>query len=421
MTEKIVAFNENRPGVGLPAPVEKRMGGIYSRHRDLPAPAKAAVVIMWDDGYKEVWDDLRPLLLDRPHHKHAFAIFLDGIDGYRQSAPTFMNAEQVATLAAEGHEICSHAVTENPHIRDLPAEDRVFEYDESKARLEEITGQQITTWVYPNGRNSRSMLTDRELFLRYGRVMSNVDGVPFTIPGRTGHYVRRLLWGPGSHERVKSVLWAAAENGMTVCLSAHKPGGVADLSMAQIEEVLDLIDSLNIRTILPREAYPSPASILINPGFEDGRAGWTVITSGTGAGEVVEDDTPVPGLPGTKALRMWSTTDGTSDWAYTFQTVPVIPGETYTFAALVKGAKTGTGANVALRVSTQTWEPGSQARTVTSDTQAVTDDWQLIQMDFVPNPDELMAMVQLRLPPAHGGEVLYDRVSFAPKQFGVFV
>ena len=420
MTEKIVAFNENRPGVGLPDLVEKRMEGIYSRHRDLPAPAKATVVIMWDDGYKEVWDDLRPLLLDRPHHKHAFAIFLDGIDGYRQSAPTFMNAEQVATLAAEGHEICSHAVTENPHIRDLPAEDRVFEYDESKARLEEITGQQITTWVYPNGRNSRSMLTDRELFLRYGRVMSNVGGVPFTIPGRTGHYVRRRLWNPGSHESVKSVLWAAAENGMTVCLSAHKPGGSSDLSMAQIEEVLDLIDNLNIRTILPREAYPSPAGRLINPGFEDGMAGWYVATSGTGAGEVVTS-LPDPGMPGTKALRMWSPTEDPADWAYTYQTVPVIPGETYTFAALVKGTKTGTGANVALRVAPQTWEPDSQTRTILSKTQKITDDWQLIQMDFVPNPDESMVMVQLRLPPAHGGEVLYDRVSFAPKQFGVFV
>lgn len=382
-------------------------------------PSKASVVIMWDDGYREVWELLRPLLLARPHQKHAFAIFLDGIDGYRQSAPTFMNAEQVATLAAEGHEICSHAATENPHIKNLPVAERVYEYDESKARLEEITGQQITTWVYPNGRNSRSMLTDRELFLRYGRVMSNVDGVPYSIPGKTGHYVRRLLWNDGSHESVKAALRAAAETGMTVCLSGHKPGG--DLSMSQIEEVLNLVDDLGIRTLLPREAYPSPAGRLVNPGFEDGMAGWNIITSGTGAGEVVEDDAPLPGLPGTKALRMWSPTTDAADWAYAFQTVPVIPGETYTFAALVKGTKTGDGRNVALRVAPQTWEPGSHTRSVLGTTQAITDDWQLIQMDFVPNPDELMVMVQLRLPPAHGGEVLYDRVSFAPKQFGVFV
>lgn len=383
-------------------------------------PAKASVVVMWDDGYQEVWDNLRPLLLSRPHQKHAFAIFLDGIDGYRQPTASFMTAAQVAQLAAEGHEICSHAVTENPHIRDLPPVDRAFEYDESKRGLEEITGQPVTTWVYPNGNNSRSFLTDREMYLRYDRVMSNVGGVPQSIPGRTGHYVRRMLWNPGSHEQVKSTLKSAAESGFTVCISAHKPGGTVDLSMAQIEEVLDLIDYLGIRTLLPREAYPSQTSRLVNPGFEDGVSGWHTVLSGSGAAEVVAA-TPEPGMPGEKSLRLHSTSSEAADWAYAIQSVPVVPGETYIFAAAYRGTKTGAGGDVALRISGHTWDPAVTTRQPTGDTQPVTDGWQIIQMEFTPTSEEMYVGLQLRLPPAHGGEVFYDRVSFAPKQFGVFV
>lgn len=387
--------------------------------RSSTAPAKASVVVMWDDGYREIWDNLRPLLLSRPHQKHAFAIYLDGIDGYRRPNTSGMTAEQVATLANEGHEICAHAVTENPHIRDLPPADREFEYDECKRGLEEITEQPVTTWVYPNGVNSRSYLTDREMYLRYERVMSNVGGVPYSIPGKTGHYVRRMLWNPGSHESVKATLKSAAESGFTVCISAHKPGGSSDLSMEQVEEVLDLIDHLGLRTLLPREAYPSQAGRVRNPGFEDGLPGWFIATAGTGAGEVVAA-TPEPGMPGEKSLRLYSASSEPGDWAYALQTVPVIPGETYVFSAAFRGTKTGKGGNVALRVVGHTWDPAAQPRTVTGDTQPISDEWQIIQMEFTPNPDEMYAGLQLRLPPAHGGEVFYDRVSFAPKQFGTF-
>ena len=387
--------------------------------RSVTTPAKASVVVMWDDGYREIWDNLRPLLLSRPHQKHAFAIYLDGIDGYRRANAAGMTASQVATLAAEGHEICSHAVTENPHIKDLPATERAFEYDECKRGLEEITGQPVTTWVYPNGRNSRSVLTDREMYLRYERVMSNVGGVAYSIPGKTGHYVRRMLWDQGTHESVKTALKSAAESGFTVCISAHKPGGSSDLSMEQVEEVLDLIDHLGLRTLLPREAYPSQAGRVRNPGFEDGLPGWYIATSGTGAGEVVTT-LPEPGMPGEKSLRLYSTSSEVGDWAYALQTTPVIPGETYVFSAAFRGAKTGNGGNVALRISGHTWDPAVDTRQITGDTQPISDEWQIIQMEFTPTSEEMYAGLQLRLPSAHGGEVFYDRVSFAPKHLGTF-
>ena len=383
----------------------------------LPGPGRGQVVIMWDDGYKEVWDDLRPMLLARPWQRHAFAINPGSLD----TDPGIMTSAQVATLAAEGHEICSHAYTVNPHIRDLPPAERAFEYDASQAALETITGKPCTTFVYPNGTNSRSYLTDREMYLRYGRVMSNVAGLPFTTPGRTGHYVRRYLWNPTTHATVLSAIRAARENGLTLCLSAHKPGGAGDLSLAQIAEALDLIDAIDVRTVLPFEAYPSPAARLINPGFEEGLAGWEIAKSGNGAGEVVKK-APTPGMPGTKAMRLYASGTSTSDWAYAFQKVPVVPGVTYTFAAAMTGTRTGTGAHPALRSQPEGWDPsGSNPSTVTGPTLEATTAWQPISMDYVVPDNVAMLRLDLRLPPAHGGEVFYDRVAFGPKELGVFV
>jgi peptidoglycan/xylan/chitin deacetylase (PgdA/CDA1 family) len=65
-----------------------------------------------------------------------------------------MTAEQVRHLCGSGMEIGAHTVT-HPILAQLDRERADFEIRNSKRRLEEITGNPVTLFAYPNGKPSR--------------------------------------------------------------------------------------------------------------------------------------------------------------------------------------------------------------------------------------------------------------------------
>jgi peptidoglycan/xylan/chitin deacetylase (PgdA/CDA1 family) len=65
-----------------------------------------------------------------------------------------MTADQVRYLRGSGMEIGAHTVT-HPILAQLDRERADFEIRDSKRRLEEITGNPVTLFAYPNGKPSR--------------------------------------------------------------------------------------------------------------------------------------------------------------------------------------------------------------------------------------------------------------------------
>lgn len=65
-----------------------------------------------------------------------------------------MRTDQVRTLAAGGMEIGAHTV-DHPILERLADADATFEITEGKRRLEQITGDSVTLFAYPNGRPGR--------------------------------------------------------------------------------------------------------------------------------------------------------------------------------------------------------------------------------------------------------------------------
>jgi peptidoglycan/xylan/chitin deacetylase (PgdA/CDA1 family) len=62
-----------------------------------------------------------------------------------------MRSEQVAQLAQAGMEIGAHTVS-HPILRSISDEEAATEMRDSRATLEALTGAQVTTFAYPNGR-----------------------------------------------------------------------------------------------------------------------------------------------------------------------------------------------------------------------------------------------------------------------------
>ncbi len=151
------------------------------------------VSLTFDDGYQSFLDFADTILIERGLTATIFA--LSGYLGQRNSwdyssilAPSaHMTASELRVAASHGHRIESHTHTHRD-LRSLSESNLRRELADSKKRLEDILGAQVSEICYPFGRyNRRVEEMAQEVGYRRGWSMNPADKGPFTF-GRWGVY-----------------------------------------------------------------------------------------------------------------------------------------------------------------------------------------------------------------------------------------
>jgi peptidoglycan/xylan/chitin deacetylase (PgdA/CDA1 family)/GT2 family glycosyltransferase len=118
--------------------------------------SKKQVLLTFDDGYDDLYDHLLPLIVK---HRLTALIFLvtdcigtsnifDQRSGFR--ARNLLTLSQIREMQKYGVEFGSHTLT-HPHLPDVSDYQLHREVGESKRRLEDMLGVEITTFAYPYG------------------------------------------------------------------------------------------------------------------------------------------------------------------------------------------------------------------------------------------------------------------------------
>jgi peptidoglycan/xylan/chitin deacetylase (PgdA/CDA1 family) len=321
-------------------------------HMSVERQARGAVVFTWDDGW-DSHDEIAELHRTR-RQKATFYITSNLLDTAQH-----LPAAALPAIAAAGHEIGCHNADHINMVPLTPAA-RTAQWD-SAAAIEAAVGDgyRVRSYAYPLGNND--LTTNQEAYGRFDRVA--------TIGLSQGYYTGASGYGPWLYEQGTEVFrhgrfpWNQATHTQFMALLrdhvrrrpvvlpvyAHQIGNPDTPTLEQVTEALDYCLEHGIPCLTTSEALPGPK--LVNPGFEDGLDGWTVITAGAanGAGVTTVDtvtDAPATGLSGTRSLRIVSpATTTSSDSVHVFQTVPAKPFTAYTVSARIRhdGAPPGTG------------------------------------------------------------------------------
>lgn len=304
--------------------------------------AQAAVCFTWDDNTDEHYSVVLPAINARGQ-RHTFFV-----NSGTLNTANFITSAQLAEIAASGHEIGSHAVT---HVSVSSAAMtnaalRAAQYDDCKTALEAIIGTgAVTSFAYPFG--AHTDVNNRELYLRYKRsagVGSSTWANPYQRElGQRARDIVRIQWHSSDHATNMARLRAWADRPVIFVFYSHRVP--EDLTVAEMNEALDLIDELGIQTLRMDEAFGSDE--LMNGGFEDGLTGWHMFSASAGATYAVVTDTPDAGLSGTKSLHLQTATDG--DSVVISQRFPVTPGMQYVVSGRARAARTSTFNGPAVR------------------------------------------------------------------------
>ncbi|NLT94548.1 MAG: polysaccharide deacetylase family protein [Clostridia bacterium] len=117
-----------------------------------PLPEKP-VVLTFDDGYRNMYDIVLPLLLSRDM-KATFFLYPS-----KFNTPTGLTTEMVAEMAAKGMEIGSHTYS-HKDLTKISAAQLEQELAKSKKVLEEITGKPVKFLCYPSGQFNEQVIKE---------------------------------------------------------------------------------------------------------------------------------------------------------------------------------------------------------------------------------------------------------------------
>ena len=112
--------------------------------------------ITFDDGYLSVYERACPVLSERKVTATIYVVAnsLGGINDWDRRAgdqeEKMMSAAQARELAENGFEIGSHTLT-HPHLSALDDEQLTQEIADSKHKLEDLIGREVTSFSYPYG------------------------------------------------------------------------------------------------------------------------------------------------------------------------------------------------------------------------------------------------------------------------------
>lgn len=320
-------------------------------------PARGAVVFTWDDG----WDS-HPLIAQMHAERGQRGTFYITTN-LLNTAQHMTTAQLVALAANKGHEIGCHSA-DHTDMTSLTPATRAAQWA-SQGTLEGIVGRPVRSYAYPLG--AHNLATDQEAYGRFDRIASVGLAQGFagsstnagqwlyerpTEPFRHG----RFPWNQTTHPQFMQVLRDyVAKRGAILTAYAHQVGNPDTPTLVQITEAMDFCSANGIPCITSAEAFPGQK--VVNPGFESGIDGWTVITAGTGATGLTVDsftDAPSAGLPGTKSLRIIApNTTTAADTVEVVQTIPVEGNRPYTFSGRIRhdAGVVGAGAGVKLRIN----------------------------------------------------------------------
>ncbi|MBU0640315.1 MAG: polysaccharide deacetylase family protein, partial [Planctomycetes bacterium] len=213
-----------------------------------------AVVLTFDDGYASVFDVARPLLEARGIRA---AVFIptgyvgrpfagNTRAGTGPALPT-MTAEQIRALADAGWEIGAHSVTHGL-FAGLSRADARRELAASKALLEELLEQPVSTFAFPYGEPGMAYTPEHvELARTSGYELALTMRPGFVAPGYAGLDWPRI--GVGSDTTSESLLddlatlhrttngWPAANEGCGVSLKERVRGVVQRCVETGIERI----------------------------------------------------------------------------------------------------------------------------------------------------------------------------------------
>jgi peptidoglycan/xylan/chitin deacetylase (PgdA/CDA1 family) len=98
--------------------------------------------------------------------------------GAKKSKQPMMTLQQVKQLAELGFDIGAHTIS-HPILREIPDEQARFEITEGRRQLQELTGQKVEMFAYPNGRPGE------DYDLRHVQMVKDAGfiGAVSTIPG----------------------------------------------------------------------------------------------------------------------------------------------------------------------------------------------------------------------------------------------
>ncbi|MCE5313799.1 MAG: polysaccharide deacetylase family protein [Armatimonadota bacterium] len=119
-------------------------------------PASNMFAVTFDDGYLSVYEHAFPIMVERGI-KATIYVVADAVGGLNDwdrkagdQAEPMMSAAQIREMADAGFEIGSHTLT-HPHLTECDDDELRREIVDSKRKLEDIIGRQVSSFSYPYG------------------------------------------------------------------------------------------------------------------------------------------------------------------------------------------------------------------------------------------------------------------------------
>jgi hypothetical protein len=193
----------------------------------------------------------------------------------------------------------------------------------------------VTSYAYPYG--NRNAATDQGLYLTYDRIRGisynaaagKLGALLPTLGGQDGRsqlLIGSINWDGTSRVQANLRAWIAraAIQPVTVLTYSHDIDKASSPTTAQVIELLDLCQALDLPVVTLRDACPG-GSLLSDPGFEDPAlpAWWLITNSSSGILESVADG-PVAGLPGSRSAHLRNLDAAT--YCYASQQTVCLPG-----------------------------------------------------------------------------------------------
>lgn len=103
-----------------------------------------SIVITFDDGYMDNYNNAYPILKELDMKATIFVIANGIDDGY------YLSSEQLKEMCDNGIDIVSHTFS-HPYLTDLSYDEQLKEFKDSKEKIEGITGKDVFAIAYPFG------------------------------------------------------------------------------------------------------------------------------------------------------------------------------------------------------------------------------------------------------------------------------
>lgn len=121
--------------------------------------------VTFDDGYLSVYEHAYPIMVQRKMKATVYVVAdtIGGINEWDHRAgdqlEKMMTAQQVREMSDSGFEIGSHALS-HPHLSSLDDKQLKMEIVDSKHKLEDLIGKEVTSFSYPYGDYDHRVLVE---------------------------------------------------------------------------------------------------------------------------------------------------------------------------------------------------------------------------------------------------------------------